>query len=875
MSSSEEKSGSPVLPKDSDRGSSVSSDLQDEYEELLRYAVVTPKFKTSGLRQSDHKEAHQIPAGKSPEMGDYRHERTGVKWRCHGRTPELAPASRTTRIEVSASVKESSPMDMEGLCPIRSEATSPPGSSSSQRDLQGTYVTDVSLSDDRVTHIESILDLWSGSLKTNVLTELRKWKLHFIEHHNLEMRQEREKHAAEMRQLTNQMENLKELLHTYEISLGRKDEVIANLTNAIEKQKDRIELMKKFTKWRLQHCLGKQKAKEELYANKLADRLHKLGLMKKSWAIWRCHCDTKWKETVEKAAQASVESLRTALSNDYEAQLQTVNSALEEARSEIIELQNQRQDYEDSMKKAFMRGVCALNLEAMSMFNGKDLKLDQVQSQIQPGLSTRSSTFRQLQEQINNDGRNNSGLPTRSSVFRQEQEQVISEVGNPPYAVPSARPSMFRQQQEQVNGEARNPLHPVPSVKSSIFQQQQQEQVNGEVRNQLQPGPPVRSGIFQQQEHVDGEARNQPQPGPSTRPSIFRQQQEKANGEARNQLQTGPPTRPGVFRQQQEQVNGEARNQPQPGPPTRPGVFRQQQEQVNGEARNQLQPVPPTRPGIFQQQQEQVNGEARNQLQPGPSDRSIMLPQQEQVDGEVRSQLQAGPSARPGIFRQPQEEEDCEVVDQSEKRAESGAGTGGPTKFSSFQPIPSTSSLPQPTPHFAPTTVGSVPAEDLFSSHQGHAVTSQTRLDSAAALTTCGAATGTGSMCIAKLPSTRVVTSGQQKAGKTVTAKITGRSDFSAKNRICSNLDALGVSPPMNSVVVEKHHPVTQQTISQAVAAKYPRTLHQSSNAIGMRHLGHNVKTPAQIHNIQSIKIPLNFMKSNISWILCQHYFLL
>lgn len=57
---------------------------------------------------------------------------------------------------------------------------------------------------------------------------------------------------------------------------------------------------------------------------------------------------------------------------------------------------------------------------------------------------------------------------------------------------------------------------------------------------------------------------------------------------------------------------------------------------------------------------------------------------------------------------------------------------------------------------------------------------------------------------------TRVVTSAQQKAGRTVTAKITGRSDFAAKNRICSNLDVLGVSPPMNSVVVEKHHPVTQ-----------------------------------------------------------------
>ncbi|XP_058025207.1 centrosomal protein POC5 isoform X13 [Ahaetulla prasina] len=778
MSSSEEKSASPVLPKDSDRGSSVSSDLQDEYEELLRYAVVTPKFEPSGLRQSDHMEVHQIPAGKSPGMSGYRHESAGVKWRCHGRTPELATSSRTTRIEVSAAVKESAHMDMEGLCPIRSEETCSPGSSSSQRDLQGTYVTDMSLSDDRVTHIESILDLWSGSLKTNVLTELRKWKLRFIEHHTLEMRQEREKHAADVRQLTNQMENLKELLHTYEISLGRKDEVIANLTQAIEKQKDRIELMKKFTKWRLQHFLGKQKAKEEMYANKLADRLYKLGLLKKAWAIWRSHFNTKWKETMEKAVQTSVESMRAALTNEYEAKLQTVNSALEEARSEIIELQNQRQDYEDAMKKAFMRGVCALNLEAMSMFQGKDFKLDQVGSQLQPG----------------------------------------------------------------------------PSVRSSIFRQQQ-EQVNSEVRSQHQPGLSTRSSTFrQQQEQIDDDVRNQLRSGPSTRSSMFRQQQEQVNGEVRNTLHPGPSNRPSLFRQQQEQVNGEVRN---PGPSNKPSLFHQQQEQVNSEARNQLQPGPSVRSSIFQQQQQEqvVDGEVRNQLHPGPSNRSnVFQQQQEQEDGEVRNSLQPGPSNRPSMFRQQQEQAN---VDLPEKRAESGAGTGGPTaKFSSFQPMPSTSSLPQPPPHFAATTAGSAPAEDLFSSHQGHAVTSQTRLDSAAALTGCGAATGSGTMCISKLPMTRVVTSAQQKPGRTVTAKITGRSDFSAKNRICSNLDVLGVSPPMNSVVVEKHHPVTQQTISQAVAAKYPRTLHQSSNAIGVRHLGHNGKTPAQTHNnIQSIKV--------------------
>lgn len=55
----------------------------------------------------------------------------------------------------------------------------------------------------------------------------------------------------------------------------------------------------------------------------------------------------------------------------------------------------------------------------------------------------------------------------------------------------------------------------------------------------------------------------------------------------------------------------------------------------------------------------------------------------------------------------------------------------------------------------------------------------------------------------------RVVTSAQQKAGKTITARITGRCDFASKTRINSSLAIMGVSPPMSSVVVEKHHPVT------------------------------------------------------------------
>ena len=40
----------------------------------------------------------------------------------------------------------------------------------------------------------------------------------------------------------------------------------------------------------------------------------------------------------------------------------------------MIQLHAERDLYEENMKKAFMRGVCALNMEAMTMFKYSDDK---------------------------------------------------------------------------------------------------------------------------------------------------------------------------------------------------------------------------------------------------------------------------------------------------------------------------------------------------------------------------------------------------------------------------------------------------------------------------------------------------------------------
>lgn len=49
-----------------------------------------------------------------------------------------------------------------------------------------------------------------------------------------------------------------------------------------------------------------------------------------------------------------------------------LSGALENAKVEIQRMQHEKEHFEDSMKKAFMRGVCALNLEAMTMFQNRN-----------------------------------------------------------------------------------------------------------------------------------------------------------------------------------------------------------------------------------------------------------------------------------------------------------------------------------------------------------------------------------------------------------------------------------------------------------------------------------------------------------------------
>ncbi|KAG3266537.1 POC5 centriolar protein, transcript variant X4 [Ictidomys tridecemlineatus] len=548
MSSDEDKCSVPVIQNDSDPGSFVSADLQEEYEELLRYAIVTPNMESSTSQsQPSHPKAEVVPEVRSPTPIDNILHNQGS-----------SSAVRETAMEVG----KGSDLNISSHSKID--------------DAHEIFVGDSLVFDENLQRMENILDLWSSNLKTNVLSELSKWKLNFIDWHRMEMKKEKEKHAAHVKQLTNQINDLKELQKTFEISIGRKDEVISSLSHAIGKQKERIELMRTFFHWRIGHVSSRQ----DVYECKLADQYFQRTLLKKTWKGWRSIIQRQWKEVVERACQARAEEVCVQISNDYEAKVSMLSGALENAKTEIQRLQQEKEHFEDSMKKAFMRGVCALNLEAMTMFQN----------------------------------RNDSGIDFTNN----KKEEYNPGVQGKEY-----------------------PTHLDPSV------------------------PPVSSAV----------------------------------------------------------------------------------------------PL--------------------HLLQPSPT-----VP-------VATASATAIPSAA----------------------SMTSAGAASASSVHVHFPVP----VPVPVSVHGAASSATTTSEEMY------------------------------------VP--RVVTSAHQKAGRTITARITGRCEFAPKNRINSSLAIMGVSPPMSSVIVEKHHPVTVQTIPQASAVKYSRTIHPEGGTSVSRSLGTRTTHTQSLTSIQSIKV--------------------
>ncbi|RDD47535.1 Centrosomal protein POC5 [Trichoplax sp. H2] len=369
--SSDELSSSVLLPEDS-AGSSVSSRLQEEYDELLRYAVVTPNVplvhKSNGLIDDKQEDKSNL----AEKMTNIRYhtspKETVIR---HFVDPEDEDEEQNLRVKksfVTVISDEDSENSQNSILSNLSQAQSP----SIDADL---------------ARLENQMNSWSLDFKRNILAEFTQSKLGLISKYKELIKEEKERHVIEIEKYNSEIESLKELLSTYEHSIQRKDCVVSDLTKALEKQRERLALSQQFCKWKL-HLFDK---KREAFATKLATKHYRRTIAGRAWVAWHGVVEAKWRQRVEKSCQARAQEVCMALTEEYEQKLAALSRKYEDSRAEIARMQKERQHYEETMKKAFMRGVCALNLEAMTMFQEAAMASEEEASpdrdNVQPGIA--------------------------------------------------------------------------------------------------------------------------------------------------------------------------------------------------------------------------------------------------------------------------------------------------------------------------------------------------------------------------------------------------------------------------------------------------------------------------------------------------------
>ncbi|XP_065191097.1 centrosomal protein POC5-like isoform X2 [Sycon ciliatum] len=218
--------------------------------------------------------------------------------------------------------------------------------------------------DEDAERLEGQIDAMTNDLKQCILAEFAQAKAKYLQKSRLESGAERERHAAKVSRLRHEMEELRQLTSTLEDSLKHKDQVIENLTQSLKKQADQLQLQKSFGQWQANHS----STKREEFTAKLATRHYKKCLKRKVYNAWRSVLVQRWKQHVEKACQAKATSVCKELAEKYEEELRQAHELLDAERGCVQKLHEERGEYEARMKRAFMRGVCALNMETMDMF---------------------------------------------------------------------------------------------------------------------------------------------------------------------------------------------------------------------------------------------------------------------------------------------------------------------------------------------------------------------------------------------------------------------------------------------------------------------------------------------------------------------------
>ena len=380
--------------------------LPNDYVHMLQYALLTPSRKPQQTQQQQQQEQQkprvaEVAVGFSPAssgadyppppprprtapfrdghkdyVAQYFAEREAARKTESMATSAAAPTSKalaameaataaattTTTIAPNVSATANAPeVTLDDLHapppPPHNSVTAPPAS--------GGGVPVAAAMDESMGQLENSLEACFSQLKREVLGDYVTSKMRLLEQSRARVVAEQAEGEKRLEEAQAEMARLQELLSTYETNLTKKDGIIENLTSALAAEKNKVSMQRQFCKWQL----AKGDASREAFVSAMATRYARRQAIFRAFRGWRGQVVNRWRARVTEACQVRAEEVCLELRAQHREKEAELETQLAEAARENSRLQARRQEYEEQMKKAFMRGVCALNMEAMSMFS--------------------------------------------------------------------------------------------------------------------------------------------------------------------------------------------------------------------------------------------------------------------------------------------------------------------------------------------------------------------------------------------------------------------------------------------------------------------------------------------------------------------------
>ncbi|KAI8929739.1 hypothetical protein BC831DRAFT_442890 [Entophlyctis helioformis] len=225
------------------------------------------------------------------------------------------------------------------------------------------------------------LDKWTGMMRKAILADFQLSRNKSAKQHQIELDNISKGHASALVDIQGQFSEKKLLDHS---------KLVNAVTIFLTRKRRKLAAGKWFALWRIKYV----ESRREKLATRMARHHAARTSVRKALLGWYRVAGASWHKAMEKKIRVEAERHMQMLSVEYEQRIADLTSQLNRVSLQLQESQQDQMRQKEDMKRSFLRGVCALNMEAMSMFrNGSEAQEDYRDAMNQPRVHAKMEQF--------------------------------------------------------------------------------------------------------------------------------------------------------------------------------------------------------------------------------------------------------------------------------------------------------------------------------------------------------------------------------------------------------------------------------------------------------------------------------------------------